>query len=250
MGSSFIKATFRDIAGLVHKWAQSHSLSITKDSPTTPDKKHIGPSGHITLRAKSAFYEAAWQCQLGDTGCTVSMKLKPRLHLVFIIHVILFVGLWYLVSIMQDILKDYTMLKFAKLSLCAIFVMLIIWWKDNKLSLKLTQLENSFWDMAKGRYDTGQRTRAQGQLCSKKLRLSTELLFLGFLIYIGVILLGALGGLIALLLCFPFLFMIIAELIQEDNPHWHWRFWIMGNMARWTFLMLSVVAVALVLLSL
>lgn len=151
---------------------------------------------------------------------------------------------------MRNIVHEYTAFNLMTLCTCAILVILTIWWKDSRLSLRLTRLENIFWDRARVTHDTLQLTRAEGTLYTKVSRLSTELLLCGSLVYIGKVLLGAWGIVISSLLCFPFFFMIVIDCMQRNNPHWHWRLWIVGSMARWTFLMVSTLATIPVLFAL
>lgn len=250
MGKALIKADSFEITDLVQKWAKDNKMMLTKTSLATIDRLPHHFEDHTQLKAKNHLYAAAWQCNPVEDGVELSVTLEPSSSLFLILHTLLFLGLWFTIDTMRNIVHEYTAFNLMKLCTCSILVMLIIWWKDSRLSLRLTRSENSFWDKARVAHDTLQLTRVEGTLHTKRSRLSTELLLCGSLVYIGKVLLGAWGIVISSLLCFPFFSMIVVDCMQRNNPHWHWRLWIVGSMARWTFLMVSTLATIPVLFAL
>ena len=242
MGKALIKADLFEITDLVQKWAKDNKMMLAKTSLATIDRLPHHFEGHTQLKAKDCLYAAAWQCKPAEDGVELSVTLEPSLGPFLILHTSLFLGLWFTIGAMRNIVHEYTAFNLMKLCTCSILVMLIIWWKDSRFSLRLTRLENSFWDRARVAHDTLQLTRAEGTLYTKRSRLSTELLLCGSLVYIGKVLLGAWGIMISSLLCFPFFSMLVIDCMQRNNPHWHWRLWIVGSMARWTYLMVFTLA--------
>ncbi len=247
MGRVLIKAEFVEVDSLVRKWAQIRNLTIAHEATPTHCNQADNASEFVEVTGKGAFYVAKWQCGVKDDCYEVSLNLKPRIYLNVILHLMLFAGLCYAVFVMRNIVQEYTNTKLLQFSVSAILVILLLWWKDRKLSARLVRLENSFWQLAEGHYDTLQLTRAEGSVYSRKSRLLTELLLTGALVWIGIIALGWLGAIVTSLLCLPFMVMIVAETLRSNDPQWHWHFWIIGNMARWTILMLAVLAIATVL---
>lgn len=250
MGKALIKADLFEITDLVQKWAKDNKMMLTKTSLATIDRLPHHFEDHTQLKAKDCLYTAAWQCKPAEDGVELSMTLEPSSSLFLILHTLLFLGLWFTIDAMHNIVYEYTAFNLMKLCTCSILVMLTIWWKDSRLSLRLTWLENSFWDRARVVHDTLQLTRAEGTLYTKGSRLSTELLLLGSLVYIGKVLLGAWGIITSSLLCFPFFSMLVVDCMQRNNPQWHWRLWIVGSMARWTFLMVFTLTTIPVLFAL
>lgn len=250
MGKASIKTDLVGIDSLIRKWGQTHKFAIA-DKPTVIHRKRQDkPADFVKIMGKGAFYVAEWRCCDKDGCSEVSLNLKPRLYLNAILHLLLFSALFYTVFVMEGIVQKYTNTKLLQCLIGAILTILLIWWKDSRLSFKLARLENSFWNLAKENYDTLQLTRADGSVYSRKSRLTAELLLTGTLVCIGIIFLGGLGAILACLLCLPFLVMIAAETLRSSNPQWNWHFWIISNMARWTFLMLAILGIATILSSL
>ena len=250
MGKALIKADVFEITKLVQTWVKDNKMMFTKTSLATIDGLPHHFEDHNQLKAKNRLYAAVWQFNSAEDGVELSMALKPSADLFLILHSVLFLGLWLTIDAIRDIVHEYTVLNFMKLSTYSLLVILIILWKDNRLSVKLARLENSFWDRVRIVYDTQHLTRTEGILYTKWSRLSTELLLCVSLVYIGKVLLGAWGIMISSLLCFPFLSMIVIDCEQRNNPHWHWRLWIVGSMARWTYLMVFTLATIPVLFAL
>ncbi len=248
MGEVLVKIDFNEISRLAQKWAQDHKLSFT-ETPSIKSDKNIDFENQNQLRAKGKFYSAIWQSKVIPDGHAVKMILKPNQYLIGILYLIIFAGLWYALKTMTDTIDVYNFSNLSSFILSAVFVILILWWKDNKLTAKMTRLENSFWDILKSAYDTKILSRPEGNLSIGKLKLSTELAYAFSVIYACSVFLGIPGFWVSLLLSLFVLSMMIGKLKQNDNPHWHWRFWIMGNLSRWTYLMIAVTGFMFVLLA-
>lgn len=246
MGKALVKADYAEVIKLILKWSRNNNFSIVEKSSGILNGKNAQTK---QLHRKTRLYTATWHFLFLDEGVIIDLKLKPRAYFNVILYTILFFSLFYCSYLVGNILTKYTYREVLLFMLSATCAIVIIWWKDNRLSLKLAKTENCFWEMIGRSYDLRQLTRFSGRLYSRGTRLTTEIALSFAVIYICTLFLGVLGFVISILLCGLFLTMIIAEIMRKENPQWHWRFWIMANMGRWTFLMLAVLGVLAMLLS-
>ena len=243
MGETLVKINSVELTNIVKSWTDNNNFTFNYSL------KNQRPEKPIEFKAQTTFLAARWKCDPTSGQLSIRMILRPRLYLNFIIYTVLFIGIWHAINTIDNLLEEYTYPKLFQFIAYTTLIILLIWWKDNKLSSKLLKLENSFWTMIGKSYDTEQLTRPEGQLHTGKSRLPTEILLAVATVYLCTIFLGLLGFLISLLLSTLILLMIFAESIRGNNPDWNWRFWIMGNMGGWTFLMLAVFSVCPILLS-
>lgn len=238
MGSALTNADSAKITCLVRDWCSNNRLTLITN-PTPTGNSDSQPTT-LKLEAKHAFYKIIWRTQTKDCGIVVDLDLKLRPYFNVIIHAILFTSLFYCTSLINAIVRDYNYIQVIKFGILALFVIVLIWWKDNRLSLKLARIESSFWEMADQRVDLEHLTKTSGSIYTKQFRFVTEVSFFCFAIYICSKIFGVYGFIVLVMLGSLFLIMIIAEIIRKDNPHWHWRFWITSNMAKWTISMLMI----------
>ena len=248
MAEVLVKANLNEISQLAQEWAQYRKLSFSEAS-FAKSENSLNHKHQNQFRAIGKFYNVIWQFKAIRDVYAVKMILKPNQYLMVLLYSIIFTGLWYTLKKMIDTSYLYSFSNLSRFILSVISVMLIFWWKDNKLTSKMTRLENSFWDILKNAYDTKYLSRPEGSLYASKLKLSTELAYAFILIYVCSVFLKMLGFSVSLLLSFFVLSIMTAKLKQNDNPHWHWRFWIMDNMSRWTYLMIAVTGIMCVLLA-
>ena len=242
MGKGLVKTESHQFICLIEKWAKNHNFSLKYPNQNNQEV--------IKFKAKKSFAVAIWQFQSVNGSIAVNMILRLRLYLNIIIHALLFACLLHAINTANNLLMEYTYPTLFQFIICAILVILIIWWKDNRLSLKLLKLENSFWDITAKSCDIKQLTRSDGQIHNKESRLFTEVVLAIAVVYTCTLFLGLLGFAVSSLICTLILLMIFAEIKYSENQHWNWRFWIMSNMATWTFLIIATLAIPLVIISL
>ena len=245
MGKALVKADAAEIAATVQRWAQNHKLTIAKPPLTIVDVSGNGYPLH--LQAKSLFFAATCQLQRANGDVAVSMTLKPRRYISIILNIILIVGLWFATVTMQNAIDNFNASTIVNFVFGATFVMLTIWYKDTKLSFRLTKFESSFWDIVSNSYDTRMVTRVRGQVNTGWSELLTAVIGSCWAVYICIIFLGIPGLLISSIICILLLINCIFKYMRAISPHWDWRFWITENMTSWIVVTLTVLAFALVL---
>ncbi len=209
----------------------------------------VKDGSYSCVRGVGAPYLATVRFRSVAKGSAVEVRARPRAYWNAILHVVLFVLVGWSLVLIHQLLGEWTSSGICWLAFCVGLVISLIYWKDNWLSSRLARIEQSFWDLAESRHDVQRQTRADGQLYRQGSRLLTELVLAGCVAAICGMILGGWGVVLALALCVSVLVMIITEISRGDNPVWHWRLWVMGNMGRWTFVMLGVCAVAPVLVT-
>jgi len=245
MGKALVKADATEIAAIVQRWAQNHRLTIAKTHFATVDVS--GNSCLLHFQAKGLFFAATCQFQPANDAVAVSMTLKPRRCLSVILNMILIVGLWFATATMHGVINNYNAWNLLKFSSWAIFVMLTIWGKDDKLTLRLTKLESSFWHLVSNSYDTRMVTRARGRINTRGSELLTAVIGSCWVVYICTMFLGVPGFAISLILCLFLLVGVTIKYMRENNPNWDWRFWIIDNMSNWMIVTLTILATGLIL---
>ena len=162
---------------------------------------------------------------------------------------VLIVGLWFATIKMRGVINNFNASTILHFIFWAILVMLTIWWKDSKLSLKLTRLEDSFWSVMRNTCDTRMVTRAKGQTSARGSELLTAAIGSCWVVYICTMFLAIPGFLASSILCSFLLVRCVTKYIHNNNPHWDWRLGIIDNMSSWTVVTLTILATALVLLA-
>ena len=249
MGRASIRANLDDITGLIQQWTQARGFSCPESSTNASDHPTEPPAGPVQIKSKSVLYRAQWQCWPDAAGYIADMDVKPKFFLMAVLTSALFASLWYVVYLIGALAGEFSADDFLSLVGMAIVAVLLMWFKHFRLPVKLSRLENTFWDSVAGKHDTKRFTRAVGSTESRTSRLATQFLLSAILAYIGFLVLGILGALVLFFVCMPFLVMIVAETVCRDDSQWHWRLWIMGNVARWTFLMIAILGIAVMLSS-
>ena len=247
MSQGLINANMLEAKSLAVDWLVGRDLRISQES-FSPG--HDSAASDSCIKGVGASCLAAISFRSEDRGCVAEIRVRPRLHWTMVLFGILFVLLGWSFVLIYQLLREWTLSETFWLMLCVILVISLMHWKDNRLSGKLARIELSFWDLAKSRYDIQRQTRADGQINRRRSRAVIELVFTGYLVVLGGMFLGGWGVVLILVLCVPILVMIVTDISWGDDPAWHWRLWIMGNMGRWTFLMLAIFGVAAILIAL
>lgn len=244
MGKASIRANQDDITGLIQQWTQTSGFSFPESSTKVSDQAINPTTESVQLRSKSVLYKAQWQCLPDDTGHIVNMDVKPKLFITAMLFLALFTSLWCiarLLGVLFDKLSAEDCLLFMGL---VIVTGLLLWLKDSWLPSKLSRLENTFWDSIASKHDTRRLTKTTGSIHSRKSRLITELLSSAIVVYMGFTALGIPGASVLFVVCMPLFILIVADTVSRDDPQWNWRFWIIENMVRWTFLMVWILGIA------
>ncbi|MBN2589869.1 MAG: hypothetical protein JXA96_08395, partial [Sedimentisphaerales bacterium] len=238
MGSALTDADFGKITGLIRHWCVDRKLALRSD--TDPVCNGNEQRQDSILQVGTGFYRIIWRIYKSERGIIIDMDLKPRFYFSLVLNAILFSGLFYCTFLIESLLEDFNVTQMIKLIIASPLVIIYITLKNSRLSLWMAQIEASFWKTAGDKINLEQLTKTSGSISTRRLRFVTELFLVFFAVYICTGMFGILGFLVSSLVCSLFIIMIAAEIIRKDNPHWNWRFWIMGNMARWTLLMLII----------
>ncbi len=247
MSKGLINANILEVKALAVDWLKCRDLKIS-EGPLSPGSGSTkGDSG---IKGVGLFYLATVWFRSEDGGCAADIRVRPRAYWNAILHGVLFIILGWGLVLIHQLLSEWTISKVSLLFLCWVLITSLIFWQNNWLSGKLARIELSFWDSVKSKFDFHRQTRAAGQVYRRRSRLIIELVFTGYLVVIGGMFLGFWGVVLILVLGVPILVMIVTDISKGDDPTWHWRLWIMGNMGRWTFLMLFVLGVVPILVAL
>ncbi len=247
MSKGLIKANILEAKALAVDWLKCRDLKISEG---------LLPSGRGSTEEDSCikgvglFYLATVWFRSEGGGCALDIRVRPRAYWNAILHGILFALLGWSLFLIHQLLSEWTFFRISLFGLSVVLNISLIHWKDNWLSGKLSRIELSFWDSVKSKFDFRRQTRAAGQVYRRWSRIIIELVFTGYLVVLGGMFLGFWGVVLILVLGVPILVMIVTDISWGDDPTWHWRLWIMGNMGRWTFLMVFVLGVAPILIAL
>ncbi len=246
MGRALLKADIEQFNGLIKDWTDNHNISIPKNvfkyssQPETCDNS-------TCISATNGIYSATWKMRVLKEGLLIDMTVKPRLLLLLILNLIYFLALSLSVQNLMVVIEDYNLANLSRFTLFAVMVMLVVWLQYNCLWIKLTKVESSFWESTKENYDTKSLTLSEGKFANSGSRIIMELFSIIFAVYICTTFLGIWGFSISLILCLFVFSIIIADSLKGENPHWHWRIWVIENMAKWTFLMIQILVIFLCL---
>ncbi len=147
MGKTLIKSDMIQVIRLIKTWAQDHNLTVAEKNPAKTDVLG-GIKKYLEFEGKGRFYTVVWQCQTVNDDIVLNLILKPKQYITLILHALLFGGLLYSLRLIQNLLIQFDYSEVFLFLMLGIFLLLTIWWKDNRLSLKLIRIEKSFWSLA------------------------------------------------------------------------------------------------------
>ena len=249
MGRALVKANPGEIFDLVQTWITRHKLIIRSNerkADTTSEKPELPPN---ETKARCAFYSVSWKYKYSNEGLVLDVTIKPRWAVIVCLNTAIIAGLFFAIKTLFDVADNYNLINLSQFLLFAIMTIITIWIKSNYLWLKLTKTENSFWEDVESAYDTKLLIRPQAKLQNVKSRLATEFILASGVIYLSTVMAGIYGLVISLVISLLVLTMGTVESITRENAQWHWRFWIVSNMSKWTWLMLSTLAIVPVLMA-
>ncbi len=247
MSKGLIKANASQVQTMSLDWLKRRKLKISEGSVSESQ----GSEGKEScIKGVGAYCQAIIWFRPENQGCAAEIRVSPRAYWNAILHVTLFILLGWSLVLIHRLLDEWTISGVSLLILCAVLIISLFYWQNNRLSGKLARIERSFWELAESRHDIQQYTRAEGRLYRRKNRLLAELMFVCYLVVVGGMFLGFWGVVLILVLCVPILVMNVTDMSWGNDPLWHWRLWIMSTMGRWTFLMLFVFGMAPILIAL
>ncbi len=247
MSKGLIHADVLEVRSLAAEWLRGRGLRIC-EGPLSPSQVSAG--GESLVTGVGWLYLVTIRCRSENQGSHAQASVRLRGCWNGLLHGILALLLGVSVALIHQLLGEWTIDGVAWLVVCVLLLIAVFHWQGNGLAGRLARTELSFWDSARKRYDVESYTRVEGQLYRRRSRLLIELMFAGYVVVVLGVFLQMRGVVLALALCLPILVMIVADVSRGDDPAWHWRLWIVGNMSRWTCLMLFVIGMGVVLIAL
>lgn len=223
---------------LVQDWSKQNDF-IIPCSPNTPS----------TINVINKRFHVSWQIDNIENALDVKMTVRPRTWLSRLLNLALVGALSFVVYSLKELIKEYTGIHLLNFFISAFLFISILWFRNHYFWLKLTKLENHFWQEVQNTFDTEILSRPNGQLESPKSRFITETLFAYSVVYICSAFAGTYGFIISGILCAFFITLIWTHLLKDTDLRWHWHFWIIGNMSRWIYVNITILAFAVALIS-
>jgi Zn-dependent protease with chaperone function len=245
MGRGVVKTQPAELAALAQDWAEGHGLAF--EELRSPKKQSDETGDVVQYEASGRLYLSKWRFRSEDGGATVDMTVRAKPWLSIVMHTLLLLGFGALLHLISRVLWEYTLVNVLSFMGAAFLIMLLFWWREFRLSRRMSRLESSFWEAAKLQYDTQQLTRSGMPVYAGRFRLIRQATLAGWAVLVGWLFLGLSGAIVVLFPCVLVLVMIAINLARGKIPNWHWRLWIMDNAGRWTLLMLATLAIVPVL---
>lgn len=238
MSRALLKTNTSAFTNLVQNWAKQNSFIATNSK---------NPASTINVISKR--FHIFWQINGIENALDVKMTVRPRAWLSRLLNLALFGALLFVICSLKELIKDYTGIHIWNFFISVSLFISILWFRNHYLWLKLTQLEKDFWQQIQNTVDTEILSRPNGQLESPKSRFMTETLFACSVVYICSAFAGLYGFIISGILCTFFITLIWTHLLKDTDLRWHWHFWIIGNMSRWIYVNITILAFAVALIS-
>ncbi len=233
MGQVIVKADLSQISDIIYRWIADHGFTLLSNCSQTSEK------AIITVQSRT--YKALWNCASNNDGTVVSMDLSLRPYLSVMLHLAEIAGLLYAILTLKNVLKEFTLNNFLSFLAIAFFLIILLWWRTYRLSVCIDKTEKTFWDILGGSYDISQISKYEGHLIDRKYLLLKEASLAILAVVVCSQIYGATGFYSSLILCSGLLALITARHISNDNPQWHWRFWIIDNMFSWFTVILALI---------
>ncbi len=233
MAKARIQASQVAIDQSINSWFVAHQISLK--------------SFQNVVVGRSSFYKVSFIFNDTPDVQLVESIISPRTWTIVTLDLSLFVSLIWSLVLIHNLIVTYNVSDLLRFLLAASLVMLSIWLKSNYLWLKLTKIENSFWQEIQQSFDVEMLSRSQPRMQYPIQRIITETILSIAVLYACFMFSGWIGLVVSAVLCLLVLVMMIIDALTHDDFQTDWRFWIIRHQFDWTWMMLATLGLALFL---
>ncbi len=232
MGQVIVKADSLQVCDVIYRWITGYRFTLLSNCPQAQDK--------TIITAQNRTYKAVWDCACDNDSTAVSMDLSLRPYLSVMLHLAEIASLLYAIFLINDILNQFTFNKLYSFLIVVCPLMILLWWRTYRLSACIDKTEKTFWNTIGNDYDISQISKYEGHLIDRRYLLFKEVSLAILAVIVCSQIFGTIGFYCSFILCSALLALITARHISNDNPQWHWRFWIIDNMFSWFTVILAL----------